>query len=570
MDHPHLVSTIGIALTAAFAGGVVARRLKAPVILGYLIAGVLIAPSTPGIDLNLEIVQTLAELGVAFLMFSLGVEFSLRELLRVRRIAVGGGAIQIVLTLVAGFGVALLLGWSGSAAVVFGMVVALGSSAVAIKMLMLRGEMETRHGRATGGVAIFQDLALVPMLVALPIMASSEGGHVVVTIGRSVGIAAAVLAAVLILGLRLVPALLELVERTKSRELFVLSIIVIALGAALVTERAGLSIALGAFLAGLIVSESDFSHQVLADITPLRDAFATLFFVSIGMLLDLDLVGGHLGTIIGLVLLVVLGKTAILAGVLRLFRLSRASAVMAGVLLAQVGEVSFIVASEALGRDIIADDQYRLILALSLGTLIVAPLLVNATPRLLEALPARGADEAGAELSEPTFDIVTRRHTIICGYGRIGSALAESLHRRGFQFLIVDYDLPTVRSAQERGFPAIFGDAGNPDLMAKLGVARARALAVAISDPLAAEVAVAVARRLNPRLDIIARSRSQEQMRRLRELGADEVVQPEFEAGLELVRYMLHLYGLDQRQIAAIVQRRRSAYYEREETDRAV
>lgn len=570
MEHPHLVFTIGIALAAAFAGGVVARRLHVPVILGYLIAGILISPSTPGIDLDIEIVQTLAELGVAFLMFSLGVEFSLRELLHIRRIAVGGGVLQIGLTMVAGITVALALGWAWPAAIVFGMVVALGSSAVAIKMLLLRGEMETRHGRATGGIAIFQDLMLVPMLVALPILASNDGGNVLLALGRSVGVAVGVLAAVLILGLRLVPALLELVERTKSRELFVLSIIVIALGAASVTERAGLSIALGAFLAGLIVSESDFSHQVLADIIPLRDAFATLFFVSIGMLLDLQLVGDQLALIVGLVLLVVIGKAAILAGVLRRFNLSRASAIMAGVLLAQVGEVSFIVASEALGHDIIGNDEYRLILALSLGSLILAPLLVSATPRLLATLPAHGRDAAPLDLFEPIVETSMRRHTIICGYGRLGSQLAETLQRRGFQFIVVDNDLPTVREAQEKGAIAIFGDAGNPDLMTKLGVAHARVLAVAISDPLAAEVAVAVARRLNPRLDIVARSRSQEQMQRLRDLGADEIVQPEFEAGLELVRHVLHVHGLDQRQVAAIIQRRRTAYYENEEIERIV
>jgi len=568
LDHPQLVSTIGMALTAAFAGGVVARRLRVPVILGYLVAGILISPSTPGVDLNSEIVQTLAELGVAFLMFSLGAEFSLRELLRIRRIALGAGALQIVLTLTAGAAVALTLGWSGKAAAVFGMVVALGSSAVALKMLLLRGEMETRHGRATGGVAIFQDLALVPILITLPILASSGDGNVLAVIGRSVGVAVAVLAAVLILGLRLVPILLELVERTKSRELFVLSIIVIALGAALVTEWAGLSIALGAFLAGLIVSESDFSHQVLVDITPLRDAFATLFFVSIGMLLDLRLVADHPWAVAGLVLLVVFGKTVILAGVLRLFNLSRASAVMAGVLLAQVGEVSFIVASEALGHGIIASDQYRLILALSLGTLIVAPLMVNATPGILTLLPTPGAAAAGQPMFEPIVDVSMRRHTIICGYGRIGAQLADALQRRGFHFIVIDNDLPTVRSAQEKGVTAIFGDAGNPNLMTKLGVEHARTLAVAISDPLAAEVAVAVARRLNPRVDIVARARSREQMRRLRDLGADEIVQPEFEAGLELVRHVLHAHGLEQRQVAAIIQRRRSAYYEPEETER--
>jgi monovalent cation:H+ antiporter-2, CPA2 family len=559
----HLTLTIAAALTAAFVGGVISRRLGMPVIIGYLLAGLAIGPSTPGFVVDTETVQVLAELGVAFLMFSLGVEFSLKELTTIRKLALGGGSIQVLTSMGLGVAIGFLLGWRWQSAMLLGMIVALSSSIVAIKMLYLRGETGTRHGRATAGIAIFQDLSLVPLLVFLPLLADT-GGNIVVSLVQSLGIAVAVLGAVILLGLRLVPWLLNIVASTGSRELFMLAVIAIALGTALATEQAGLSLAVGAFLAGLVVSE--FSHQVLADIFPLREVFATLFFVSIGMLLDPDFLRANAGAVMLVVGAIIIGKLLILTGVARGFGLPTTNALLVGVLLAQIGEFSFILASEGFTRGLLAAEDYNLIIAASVGTMLLTPLVVAATPRGLKVAtrwqagwtpPSTGMDNDAQPIG---------RHTIVCGYGRLGIELVGALSRRGFHCVVVDSDAAVVRQANADGIPATYGDAGNPEVLRHLGIERARVLAVAISDPIATESAVALGRRANPRLDIIARARSHEQTRRLRELGATEVVQPEFEAALELIRHVLHAYGLDQRQVAAIAQRRREAYYAREVT----
>ena len=560
VEESRVILNIAVALAAAFAGGVVARRIGLPVIVGYLIAGLAIGPSTPGFDADVESVRVLAELGVAFLMFSLGVEFSLKELLQVRRIALGAGSIQVGLTTMFGLLIALLLSWSWSQSILFGMIVALSSSVVALKLLTSRGETSTRHGRVTAGIAVFQDLALVPMLIVLPVLANEEG-NLLLGVLRSVGIAIVVLGLVIFLGLRIVPRLLEVIAATASRELFLLAVVVIALGTAIVTEEAGLSIALGAFLAGLIVSESDFSHQVLADIIPLREAFATLFFVSVGMLLDLSYVSDHLGAVVLVTFVVLAGKMLILTGTVRAFGLPLTSAVLVGVLLPQIGEVSFILAGEGFDRELIDRGGYNLVLAVSVGTLLLSPMLDAFAPAALRygrRLSTRWFEEVDTDLLQGG---PPARHTIVCGYGRLGVVLVDALKRRGFSCVVVDNDPISVREAIADGVPAIYGDAGNPEILRRLGIGRARVLAVAISDPLAAESAVESGRHANQRLDIIARARSREQMQRLRELGATEVIQPEFEAGLELIRHVMHVHGLDQRQVGAIVQRRREMYY---------
>lgn len=559
-DHGFILS-LGVALTAAFVGGMIARRIGLPVIVGYVVSGIAISPSTPGVVADLETVQVLAELGVAFLLFSLGVEFSIRELLEMRRIAFGAGTLQVLTTIVLGVVIAVVLGWSWPAAVLFGMIVSLSSSVVAIKLLMLRGETGTVHGRSTAGIAIFQDLALVPLLVVLPILEGPEG-NVALALLRSLGVAAAVLATVIFLGIRLVPAVLERVASTNSRELFLLAVIVIALGTAVATQQAGLSLALGAFLAGLVVSESDFSHQVLADIIPLREAFATLFFVSVGMLLDVGYVFDHLATILLIVVAIIAGKALILAGIVRAFSVAAPSALLVGILLAQIGELSFILASEGVNRDILGQDEYRLILAAAAGTLLVSPIFINTAPRLTRALERRLA----TPIDVGTFEIDDHhpRHTIVCGFGRLGAELADALQRRGLACVVVDSDAGSVRRARAAGFAAFYGDAGNPEVLRRVGVENARAVALAISDPLATEATVAFIHKTYPRIDVIARARSQEQLRRLHHLGADEVVQPEFEAGLELIRHVLQVHGVDQRQARAIIQRRRERYYERD------
>jgi monovalent cation:H+ antiporter-2, CPA2 family len=402
------------------------------------------------------------------------------------------------------------------------------------------------------------------MLIMLPVL-DNDGGNILLGVLRSVGIAIVVLGLVIFLGLRIVPWLLERIVATASRELFLLAIVVIALGTAIATEEAGLSIALGAFLAGLIVSESDFSHQVLADIIPLREAFATLFFVSVGMLLDLSYVTHHTGVVLLVTAIVLIGKFLILTGTVRAFGLPLTSAVLVGCLLPQIGEVSFILAGEGFDRELIDRGGYNLILAVSVGTLLISPMLDAFAPRALRYARRFNerwfveVDNAVLEGGPPA------RHTIVCGYGRLGMVLVDSLKRRGFACVVVDNDPALVREAISHGVRAIYGDAGNAEILRKLGIDRARILAVAISDPIAAEAAVESGRRANHRLDIIARARSREQMQRLRELGANEVVQPEFEAGLELIRHVMHVHGLDQRQVGAIVQRRREMYYTVEE-----
>ncbi|HEX5164210.1 MAG TPA: cation:proton antiporter [Thermomicrobiales bacterium] len=566
MEDSHVILNIAVALAVAFVGGVVARRLRLPVIVGYLIAGLAIGPSTPGFDADVESVRVLAELGVAFLMFSLGVEFSLQELLQVRRIALGAGSLQVVLTTLFGMAVASLLGWSWTQAIVFGMTVALSSSVVALKLLGLRGETATRHGRVTAGIAVFQDLSLVPMLIVLPVLAN-DSGNLLLGVLRSVGIAIVVIGLVIFLGLRIVPRLLEVIAETASRELFLLAVVVIALGTAITTQEAGLSIALGAFLAGMIVSESDFSHQVLADIIPLREAFATLFFVSVGMLLDLSYVSHHLGVVVLITIVVLVGKMLILTGVVRGFGLPLTSAVLVGVLLPQIGEVSFILAGEGFDRELLDRGGYNLILAVSVGTLLISPMLDAAAPSALR-YGRRFSKSLFVELDTSLLEgAPPTRHTIVCGYGRLGVVLVDAMRRRGFSCVVVDNDPASVREAIKSGVPAIYGDAGNPEILSRLGISRARVLVVAISDPLAAEAAVESGRRANQRLDIVARARSREQMHRMRELGANEVIQPEFEAGLELIRHVMHVHGLDQRQVGAIVQRRREMYYTVEERD---
>jgi CPA2 family monovalent cation:H+ antiporter-2 len=563
----NLIQNIAIALGAAFVGGTVAKRLGIPVIVGYLLAGIVIGPSTPGVDANIESVRTLAELGVAFLMFSLGVEFSLKELLRVRRLAVGAGTAQVILTTLFGAGIGAALGWSWSADILLGMIIALSSSVVAIKLLMLRGEMETPHGRATGGLAVLQDLTLVPMLIVLPLLAGAQG-NIVLALLRSVGLAVVVLAGVIILGMQLVPKLLNLIAETRSRELFLLAVIVIALGTSVATEEAGLSFALGAFLAGLIVSESDFSHQVLADILPLRDAFATLFFVSIGMLVDVQMIFDRPLTILGVILLATFGKLLIFAFIVRGFGIPTLGALLTGALLAQIGEVSFILASEGLDRHIISAVDYRFVLVVSLGTLILSPLLLQLVPRGVGIARRLRPDMIGA--MPITDQPLPRRHTIVCGYGRLGVELVETLKRRDIPHVIIDNDPSAVRRAIAAGTTSIYGDAGNTELLLHLGIETARVLAVVVTDPLAAESAVVYGRKINPRLHIIARARSREQARRLKELGATEVVQPEFEAGMEIIRHVLHVHGLDQRQVSSIVQRRRERFYPNEFSDELV
>ncbi len=563
MEDIRLVVDLVLALGAAFLGGVVAQRLGQPVLLGYVVAGVLIGPNTPGLVADFERVQLLANLGVAFLMFALGVEFSFAELRRVRRAALVGGGIQIPLTVVLGTLGGLAASWSIEAALLLGGAFAISSSIVALKLLLGRGEADSPQARVALGLGVVQDLSLVPMLALLPVLAG-EGGNLALSLLRSLGIAAAALAAVILLGTRLVPPLLFAVARTGSRELFLLTVVLIALGTAVASHEAGLSLALGAFLAGLVVSESEFDSHVLAEIGPLRDLFATLFFVALGMLIEPEFIIDHASVVLGLIAALVVGKLLIVGGAFLAAGVDHRTATLAALLMAQIGEFSFVLAGVGLGDGIIDRHQYGLILAVALGSILVVPALLKAGPSLVavaERLPGVAAQEASQAGQEPDAPPPSQ-HAVICGFGRVGAELGAALEGAGLGYVVVEINPAIVRSLRRQGVRAFYGDAGADALLLRAGIERDREHAVTVPAPVAAHAASGHGGDLNPRIDVVARAATSGEVEVFRAAGADEVVQPELEAGLEFVRHALRRHGIPTRDAETIVEQRRSSFYQ--------
>lgn len=562
MEDIGLIVDLVLALGAALLGGVVAQRLGLPSLLGYVVAGAVVGPNTPGLTADFDRVQTLANLGVAFLMFALGVEFSFSELRRMRAVALVAGGLQIPLTMGLGTVVGWLIGWPLPAALLLGGTFAISSSIVALKLLIGRGEGNSPQGRAALSLGVVQDLSLVPMLALLPLLAGG-GENFAGDLARSLAVAGLALAAVIFLGTRVVPRILFAVARLGSRELFLITVVVIALGTAIVSQAAGLSFALGAFLAGLVVSESEFDSQVLSEIAPLRDIFATLFFVALGMLIDPSLLAARAGLIALLVATLVIGKLLILGGSFLAAGLDHRTTTLAALAMAQIGEFSFVLAGVGLEDRIIDRDQYALILAVALGSIIASPLLLRSGPKLVRIsrrLPGVGAQER-SQAGPPAAGIPPEGHVVICGYGRVGSELGSALAGRGIAAAVVEINPAVVRELRQGGVAAFYGDAGSEEALRHAGVERARALAVTVGDLVAAEAAVRVARLLNPGIDVVTRATTGPEGDLLRRAGANEVVQPEFEAGLEFVRHVLGGYGVSATELAPLLDRRRSRFY---------
>jgi CPA2 family monovalent cation:H+ antiporter-2 len=569
MESYQLILDLVIALGAALLGGAVAQRLGQPVLIGYIIAGILIGPNTPGLVANHANVETLAFLGVAFLMFSIGVEVSLSELNHVRRVALVTGGVQVPLTIVIGTLTGLAIGWSWQAAVLLGSAFAISSTIVALKLLAARGELISPHGRTALGIGIVQDLCLVPIIAFLPVL-TDDTGNLAWSLVRSFGTAAIALVLVIIAGAKVAPRLFRAVARTESRELFLGMIVLVALGTALASEQAGLSIALGAFLAGLMVSESGFDTQVLSEVIPLRDLFASLFFVSVGMLLEPLYVIHHVWVVLALIAILVGGKLLLIGGALLATGVNYRTATYSAVLLAQMGEFSFVIAGLGLTKGIIANDQYALILAVALGSILLSPLMLHFAPSLvvlsnrLPGVHVKESLEVGAE-PDPSTDV---DHVILCGYGRVGAVLGDVLAEQDFPYTVIDINPTTTRELRERGILAFYGDAGSEDLLVRAGIHSASVLVVTVSDLLASRAAIRRARQLNPDITIITRAVSRDEVRVLHEAGADEIIQPEFEAGLECVGHMLRTLGMQDDSVASIVNTRRQSLYDSDTPER--
>ncbi|MBM4443290.1 MAG: cation:proton antiporter [Candidatus Rokubacteria bacterium] len=524
---------------AAVLGGVLARLTRQPLILGYVVGGIFLSPLTPGPAVtDIHTFELFAEIGVILLMFSIGIEFSLRDLLRVKWVAIVGGPLGILLSIALALGVGTLLGWPVLQSVVIGMVISVASTMVLARMLIDRGELNSRHGRVMIGITLVEDLAVVVLIVLIPRLGALEPGRLV-EVGQGFGLAAAILVPFFYMASRVMPAILTRVARMRSPELFILVALAVALGTAAVTQAVGLSLALGAFLAGLLISQSDYAHDALVRLLPLRDAFVALFFVTMGALMNPMAVVDHPQLLLVLVALIVIGKLLIWTGVVSAFGHSLWTATLVGVGLTQIGEFSFILIQVARAAGHVDEAVYQATLAASLLTIVANAALMRAAPGWLGRL------RLGQPKVTPHVDHTARdpRHVVICGFGRVGSAVGEALTAFGVPYVAIESDPEIVKGLRSRGVDCVFGDAAVTDVLEAAGGGEAAQVIVALPEIDMAHAVVRHARALNGTARILARSHHPAGRERLIAAGATEVIEPEFEAASTLIRHTLR--GLD-------------------------
>jgi len=536
-----IATDIILLVVTAFVCGLVMQRLRLPLVLGYILAGVLLGPHTGGARIaHVRDIEVLAEIGVALLLFAVGLEFSLQDLRPVRRVAVLGTPLQIALSIGLGLGLGRLLGLDWRSSLWLGALISLSSTMVLLKTLLHQGWLGTLSSRVMIGMLVVQDLAVVPLMIMLPQLNDPAIG--LPSLGLAALKATAFLVAMVLLGTRLLPRLMTHIARLDSRELFVLAITAIGLGIGYATHLAGLSFAFGAFVAGIVLSESDYGHQALADIIPVRDLFGLLFFASVGMLLDPRFLVTHLGQVTFLVGAVSLGKGLIFAGVTRAFGYENVIPLAAGLGLFQVGEFSLVLAQTGVKTGSIGPDLFALVLTTAVVTMVLTPLVSGQTARLY-ALGKRWFGRVpAATVALPVTDL--RDHVVIAGGGRVGLQLARTLQRVEQDCLVVELDQRQVERARAAGVAVLYGDASNEVVLAAAGVRAARLLLVTTPGAVVARSIVAHARRLAPAIAIVARTSDPDLVPVFAELGVREVVLPEREAGLEMARQALLHLGL--------------------------
>ena len=561
---PHetaLLATIATGFGLAFVLGFVATRLRLPPLVGYLVAGVVIGPFSPGFVADAGLAAQLAEVGVILLMFGVGLHFAPRDLLVVRRVAVAGALTQIAVATALGAALARLWGWSWGAAVVFGLALSVASTVVVLRVLAERGTLDAVPGRIAVGWLVVEDLAMVLVLVLLPALApalggraaagTSGGGDLAVAVALTLGKVAAFVALMLGVGRRAVPWLLERVARTGSRELFTLAVLAVALGIAVgAASLFGVSFALGAFFAGVVISESDLSHQAAADALPLQDAFAVLFFVSVGMLFDPAVLVRQPLAVLGVLLVVLVGQSlTALAIVLAAGQPVRPALVVAASL-GQIGEFSFLLAGLGVSVGLLPAEARSLVVAGALLSITLNPLLVGAVepverwlrarPRLLAALERPG----GTAIAPPSADEAPPEgHAVIVGHGRVGSTIGESLARAGVPYVVIERDRQAVEALRRRGIAAVFGDAARPGILDHAHVARARLLVVTVPEPSQARRGVDLARQANAGIDTVVRTHSEAEQGYLERAGVGRAVMGERELARGMAAYALAALG---------------------------
>jgi monovalent cation:H+ antiporter-2, CPA2 family len=538
-------------------------QLRVPSIVGFLITGMIAGPHGLELVKGVHEVEVMAEIGVVLLLFTIGLEFSFKQLLQIRKSVLLGGSLQVGLTVLFAFLTAQAFTPSFGRSIFIGFLIALSSTAIVLKILQEKAAMDSPHGRATLGILIYQDLAIVPMMLATPFLAGASGET-----GGSLGLfavkAGGLIVALIALAKWIVPTLFYQVARTRNRELFMLTVLGACLTVAWLTSSVGLSLALGAFLAGLIISESEYSHAAFGNILPFRDVFASFFFVSIGMLLDFRTLLSSPGTVVLLLAMVCAIKMAAAAGAVLVLRYPLRTALLSAAALCQVGEFSFILAASGLQYNLLSRDDYQLFLAISIITMLLTPFIIAVAPRLTDALlklPLPEKVREGLYYQKPQ-PVEARKHLLIIGYGVNGKNVALAAKAAGIPYVIIEMNPDTVKKEALKGEPIYYGDATHEAVLEHAEIKSARVLVISIPDAAATQRITGAARKLNPTLHIIARTRFLQEIESLHELGANEVIPEEFETSIEIFSRVLKKYLIPREEIDRFIAEIRSGSYE--------
>lgn len=567
MHTPALFGDLLIILLVSVPVAFICLRLKLPLLVGLILSGIAIGPYGLGWVTEIQAIEVLAEIGVMLLLFTIGLEFSLRRLREMKKLVLLGGGLQVAVTVGLTAAVFMFLGRGAGQAVFFGFLVALSSTAIVLKSYVERNEVDAPHGRAAVGILLFQDISIVLMLLLVPIL----GGEDIVSTTRIlIDLGGSLLALVLLVlaAWFLLPKFLKQIAHLRSPEAFLLTVVLLCLGMSWVTSHFGLSLALGAFIAGMVLADSDYSHQVTAEILPFRDVFNSLFFVSIGMLLSITALMQNVASVAVLVIGLVLIKAIIVWGIIRVLGFPQRIATMTALGLAQIGEFSFVLARAGQGANLLPQNDYQTFLAASIISMIATPFLISFAPRLgyLTQKVFRDGSDADLQNSEEDIHMTSsgglQQHVIIVGYGLNGRNLARVLRAVGVPYVILELNAEVVRQAKATGEKINFGDATRREVLMHAGIDRAWAMVLAMSDASAARRTVDQAHRINQKLHIIVRTRYVAEITELFELGADEVIPEEFETSIEIFSRVLHRYGTSRGIIESQIERIRRQGYE--------
>lgn len=533
-----------ILLASAVLVVVILRQLSMPAILGYLAVGAIVGPHALAIVPETESQRYLAEFGVVFLMFSVGLEFSLPQLMAMRRTVFGFGGAQVAAVIALGVAGSIAIGLSWREGIVVGGVFAMSSTAIISKVLAERMQLHTEYGRQIMGVLLFQDLAVIPLLVLIPALGGTKG-EIAMAIAIALAKAAVVLAIVLYLGQKLMRPLFDMVARQKSSELFVLFVLLVTLGLAWVTEQAGLSLALGAFLAGMLISETDYRYQVEDYIKPFRDVLLGLFFVTIGMLLDLSFLAAHFLEVMAVFVVVLAAKFVMIYALARAFDNGKPTALRSALALAPVGEFGFVLISIAQRTQAMGEEHLQVVLAASLLSMLVTPLILARMERIvLHFIESEWTQRAVALHTLAVKAMSTKGHVIVCGYGRSGQALAQFLEREKISVIALDADPERVREAAAAGDSVVYGDASRREVLIAAALSRATAVVVSFADTPKALTILAHVHELRPELPVIVRTLDDSDVGRLKEAGAAEIVAEVVEGSLMLATQTMMQLGM--------------------------